>query len=58
MPPLDKASIKEGFNTDIEAINNISELISKINDFKGNVSEQPRVLLLMSSGNFDNAQLW
>ncbi len=58
MPALDQASIKEGFNTDIEAVNNISELISKINYFKGNVSEQPRVLLLMSSGNFDNAQLW
>lgn len=58
MPPLDENSIKEGFNSDIEAVNNISELISKINNFKGNVSEQPRVLLLMSSGNFDNAQLW
>lgn len=58
MPILTPSEVKEGFNSDIEAINNTTELIAKIKNFKGNVSEQHGVLLLMSSGNFDNTQLW
>lgn len=58
MPVLDPSLVREGFHSDIEAINNTSELIEKINQFKSNVSEQHCVLLLMSSGNFDNTQLW
>ncbi|MDI1232867.1 MAG: Mur ligase family protein [bacterium] len=58
MPILTLDQVTKGFHSDIEAINNTSELIAKINNFKGNVSGQHRVLLLMSSGNFDNTQLW
>lgn len=58
MPILTLDQVTKGFHSDIEAINSTSELIAKINNFKGNVSEQHRVLLLMSSGNFDNTQLW
>ncbi len=58
MPVLNKQDVIDGFSSDIEAINETSELISKINFFRSNVSNKQCVLLFMSSGNFDNAQLW
>lgn len=58
MPVLETAEVKNGFGGDIEVINSTSELISKINFYKSNVSNTPCVLLLMSSGNFDNASFF
>ncbi|NQW42224.1 MAG: hypothetical protein HQ463_02165 [Bacteroidetes bacterium] len=58
MAVINKADIKSGFGDNIEVISETSELVEKISDFKSNVLAQPRVLLLMSSGNFDNATLW
>ncbi len=58
MPVLETEEVKKGFGGDIEVINSTSELISKINFHKSNVSNTPCVLLLMSSGNFDNASFF
>jgi UDP-N-acetylmuramate: L-alanyl-gamma-D-glutamyl-meso-diaminopimelate ligase len=58
MPVLDQAEVKSGFGGDIEVFTDSGDLSKKINDFKSNVSDQRCVLLVMSSGNFDNAQLW
>ncbi len=58
MPVLDKEEVKAGFGGDIEVFTDSLALKEKINDFKSNVSGQPCVLLVMSSGNFDNTQLW
>lgn len=55
---LDIHDIKNGFGDKVIPIGETQELISKINFLRGNVSERPCVLLLMSSGNFDNASLW
>lgn len=58
MQILNKEDIKNAFGGKTEVINQTEELISKISNLKSNVSGQPCVLLLMSSGNFDNAALW
>jgi UDP-N-acetylmuramate: L-alanyl-gamma-D-glutamyl-meso-diaminopimelate ligase len=58
MQAIDKEYIKESFGNNAEVINDTSKLISKIDTFRSNVSDQPRVLLFMSSGNFDNARFW
>lgn len=58
MQILNKEDIKNAFEGKTEVINQTEELISKISTLKSNVSGQPCVLLLMSSGNFDNAALW
>jgi UDP-N-acetylmuramate: L-alanyl-gamma-D-glutamyl-meso-diaminopimelate ligase len=58
MQVLDKEDIKKAFGEKVEAIDNTEQLISKISTLKSNVSGKPCVLLLMSSGNFDNAILW
>lgn len=58
MPVLDKKDVLEGFNSEIDVITETSELIARIRQFRSNVSGKQCVLLVMSSGNFDNAQLW
>ncbi len=58
MEILDKQDITNSFGSKVMAIDSTEELISKISNFKSNVSGQPSVLLFMSSGNFDNAKLW
>lgn len=58
MQILDKEDIKKAFGEKVEVIDNSEKLISKISTSKSNVSGKPCVLLLMSSGNFDNAALW
>lgn len=55
---LEPQDIKNSFGDRVIPIRETSELISKINFLRGNVSDRPCVLLLMSSGNFDNASLW
>ncbi len=58
MQILDKEDIKKAFGEKVEVIDNTEKLISKISTSKSNVLGKPCVLLLMSSGNFDNAVLW
>lgn len=58
MQEIDPEDIKTNFGERVFAINDTLKLISKIDDSRSNVPEQPCVLLLMSSGNFDNAILW
>jgi UDP-N-acetylmuramate: L-alanyl-gamma-D-glutamyl-meso-diaminopimelate ligase len=58
MQIIDKEDIAKNFGGKVLVLNDTRELIEKIENFKGNVSGRPRVLLLMSSGNFDNASLW
>lgn len=58
MPVLDAAEVKAGFGGNIEVMNSTPDLLEKINFLKSNVSDTPCVLLLMSSGNFDNAQFF
>lgn len=58
MEILDSQYIEKSFGDNVEAISDIEKLIEKIRIFRGNVSRGRCVLLLMSSGNFDNAVLW
>jgi UDP-N-acetylmuramate: L-alanyl-gamma-D-glutamyl-meso-diaminopimelate ligase len=58
LPPINPEEIESNFGTNTEAINDIEVLQNKIKNSSSNVSQKPCVLLLMSSGNFDNAQLW
>ena len=58
MQVIENEDIKKYFGEKIQPIGDRETLISKISEFKSNVSGQQRVLLLMSSGNFDNAILW
>lgn len=58
MQILDKQYVENSFGSPVEAISSIDELKQKITTFRSNVSGRRCVLLLMSSGNFDNAQLW
>ncbi len=58
MKMLETTDIIEGFGNGTQVISDTNQLVEKIFNFKSNVLGTPRVLLLMSSGNFDNAQLW
>jgi len=58
MQIIEDKDIKENFGEAVWPISHTEKLISKIRDFRSNVSGQPCVLLLMSSGNFDHAVLW
>ncbi|MCC6817530.1 MAG: peptidoglycan synthetase [Bacteroidia bacterium] len=58
MDVLDNQYIEKCFGSKTEAISQINDLKEKITKFRSNVSGQRCVLLLMSSGNFDNTQLW
>ncbi len=58
MQVIELEDITENFGENVVPINNTEKLISKIRDLRSNVSGPPCVLLLMSSGNFDNAILW
>lgn len=58
MEILKSEDIKNSFGGNTEAVDQIEVLKEKIKFFSGNVSAGPRVLLLMSSGNFDNASFW
>ncbi len=58
MQMIDSEDIKNNFGKHVLAVNETEKLISKITDFKSNVSGNGHVLLLMSSGSFDNAVLW
>lgn len=58
MQVIENKDIISGFGDNVLPINSNPELISNILNFKSNVSDGPRVLLLMSSGNFGNASLW
>lgn len=58
MEMLDAQYIEKSFGDKTEAVSETQKLIEKITNFRGNVSRGRCVLLLMSSGNFDNAQLW
>lgn len=58
MEILDAQYIEKAFGDNVEAVSETQKLIEKIANFRSNVSRGRCVLLLMSSGNFDNAQLW
>lgn len=58
MEILDKQDVEKGFGGKVEAVDSSAELIQKITNLRSNVSGKPSVLLVMSSGNFDNAALW
>lgn len=58
MEILETPAIIDGFGEGTQVISDTKQLVEKIMDFKSNVLGTSRVLLLMSSGNFDNAQLW
>lgn len=58
LQPIDIEYVEKSFGDKIEATNEIDKIITKISNFKSNVSSRSRVLLVMSSGNFDNAPLW
>ncbi len=58
LDPINSEEIELNFGPNTEAINDIIVLQKKIKNSTSNVSQKPCVLLLMSSGNFDNAQLW
>jgi UDP-N-acetylmuramate: L-alanyl-gamma-D-glutamyl-meso-diaminopimelate ligase len=58
LQPLDIQFVEKSFGGNVKASNQIEKIIEKISLFKSNVSPRSRVLLVMSSGNFDNAQLW
>jgi UDP-N-acetylmuramate: L-alanyl-gamma-D-glutamyl-meso-diaminopimelate ligase len=58
MQIIEKEDITKNFGSKVWAIENSKELISKISEFKSNVFGKPCVILLMSSGNFDNAKMW
>lgn len=58
MEILDRQDIINSFGPKVYAIDSTEELISKISNFRSNVSSEASVLLFMSSGNFDNAKLW
>jgi UDP-N-acetylmuramate: L-alanyl-gamma-D-glutamyl-meso-diaminopimelate ligase len=58
MQQIDKEDIIKNFGDSVWAIEDSKELIAKIEEIKSNVLGKPYVLLLMSSGNFDNAKMW
>jgi UDP-N-acetylmuramate: L-alanyl-gamma-D-glutamyl-meso-diaminopimelate ligase len=58
MQIIEKEDITKNFGSKVWAIEDSKELISKISEFKSNVFGKPCVILLMSSGNFDNAKMW
>ncbi len=58
MQIIDSEDIKLNFGNNTLPVSDQELLISKISDFKSNVSDAGSVLLLMSSGNFKNALLW
>lgn len=58
MEKLEKEDIVKNFGAQVLAIDSTEELTEKISAFKSNVSGGNGVLLLMSSGNFNNAVLW
>lgn len=55
---IDAKDIEDNFGNNTEAINDIKTLQSKIKKITSNVLQKPCVLLIMSSGNFDNVELW
>jgi UDP-N-acetylmuramate: L-alanyl-gamma-D-glutamyl-meso-diaminopimelate ligase len=57
MQNIDKEYIKSQFGEKTLVIDDSKELISTVFKLKSNVLVKPCVLLFMSSGNFDNAQL-
>lgn len=58
MEKLEKEDITRNFGLQVQAVDSIEALQEKISAFKSNVSGGNGVLLLMSSGNFNNASLW
>lgn len=58
LEPILEAEIEKNFGDKTVAISSSNLLSEKISKFKSNFSLKPCVLLLMSSGNFDNLQLW
>lgn len=54
LEPIDNEDIRNGFIEVDFVFNNAELLKNKIIEFTSNVSERHRVLLVMSSGNFDN----
>ena len=58
MQAIDKEDIIKNFGESVWAIEDSKELLAKIEEIKSNVLGKPYVLLLMSSGNFDNAKMW
>lgn len=58
MQKLEKKDITDNFGKKTIPVDNQAELLSEITAFKSNVLPHGSVLLLMSSGNFNNAALW
>lgn len=58
MQIIEIQDIKDNFGQAVFAICETDTLKEKILNFTSNVTGKSRVLLLMSSGNFDNAVLW
>lgn len=58
MQMIEKKEVEHAFGSPVAAVSTTETLQQKVRDFSGNVSGKKRVLLLMSSGNFDNTSLW
>ncbi len=54
MQALDKQEVINSFGENVEVFDDINELLEKINNLRGNVSKNKRIIAVMSSGNFDN----
>ena len=58
LEPIEKQDVILGFGPQVSAVSEIQTLKSKVSDVISLSEQTPTVLLLMSSGNFDNTQLW
>ena len=58
LEPIEKQDVINGFGPHVLAVSDIQDLKSSVTDLMALSKQTPTVLLLMSSGNFDNTQLW
>ena len=58
LEPIDNQDITNGFGNHVSPVSDIHSLKTIVSSNLRANEQTPTVLLLMSSGNFDNTQLW